>query len=245
MQAKIRINGETYQRPTGLVRAQELYDLAKCSKEKLSIKLSDEINLPLDPNDMLVIRDGLSLTTNSAAIENNPQLPNKFQIRFNGEISLSLEHAKITGGQLKSCDSEHPDGRLFVDIGIGPDVEISDDLTIVAQKDDSFFIIPADANAKIGDPIDIESCGRHGRRPPKGHKYQIRIDRKTYIVEQETITGEQILKYVDKSPEKWRLNQKLRGGERKRIEPVDKVNLSQPGIERFETVLRQAQQGCE
>ncbi|MCY4289510.1 MAG: multiubiquitin domain-containing protein [Aestuariivita sp.] len=244
MQAEILINGVSCQCATGLVRAQELYDLASCSKEKLFIKLTNEIDLPLDPNDVLVIRDGISIVTDSSSIENNPQLPNEIQIRFNGEINLSLEQAKITGSKLKNFDNEHPEGRLFVDISNGSDAEISNDMTVVVQKDDSFFIIPTDSNAKIGDPIDIESCGRHGRRPPKGHKYRNRIDRRTYVVEQETITGAKILKSVDKSPENWILNQKMRGGERKRINPDDTVNLSQPGIERFETVLRQAQQGC-
>jgi len=245
MNAKIQIGSSSYDHEGGLVRAQELYELAGCQDERLFINRPDDIDIPLDPADVLVIRDGESFVTGKASIESNPPLRNEIQLRFNGEPGPSIARAKITGRKLKEFDAEHPQGRLFVDISTGPDAEIADDMTVVVQDADSFFVIPADDDAKTGEPIDIEGCGRHGRRPPKGLKYRIRIDREKYTVKGDRITGAQILERVDKSPDEWTLNQKLRGGERKRIKPDDSVDIAQHGIERFETVLRQAQQGSQ
>ena len=56
------------------------------------------------------------------------------------------------------------------------------------------------------------------------------------------ISGDVILHLVGKSLGDWSLNQKLRGGKRIKVD-AGIVDLSKPGIERFETVRRQAQQG--
>ncbi|MCY4051472.1 MAG: multiubiquitin domain-containing protein [Gammaproteobacteria bacterium] len=244
MKIKILIDGKSYKHTGSLIRAEELYKLVSCQGKQLFIDRPDDIDIPLDPMDVLVLYDEKSFITGKTSIESNPLLRNEIQFRFNGEITPSVTHAKITGRDLKKFDDEHPKGRLFVDISTGPDAEVTDDMIVVVQNDDSFFVIPAGDETNPEDPVDIEDCGRHGRRPPKGVRYRVRIDREKYTVKQDQITGAQILEYVDKSPDEWTLNQKMRGGERKRINPDDIVNVSQPGIERFETVLRQAQQGC-
>ena len=118
-------------------------------------------------------------------------------------------------------------------------------MTIVVQDGNSFFVIPSNDGSTHGDPIDIEGCGKHGRRPPKGHKYRIRIDGQKHLVEAEKVTGAEILGLVAKNADEWALNQKLKGGKRERIKPNDVVDISQLGVERFETVRRQAQQGSE
>jgi len=244
MKVKITINGDEHECAGGLVRARELHELAGCQGERFFINRPDGIDIPLDPTDVLVIRDGGSFAEGEAPIESNPPLRNEIQFRLNGKPGPSLARAKITGRKLKEFDTEHPKGRLFVDISTGPDAEIADDTTVVVQEEDSFFVIPGNGDVEPEGLIDIEGCGRHGRRPPKGLGYRIRIDREKYPVKGNIITGEQILKLVDRSADDWSLNQKMRGGERKRIEPDDIVDISQPGIERFETVRRQAQQGC-
>ncbi len=101
----------------------------------------------------------------------------------------------MTGFDLKQFDEEIPQGRLFVDIGFGPDAEIPDDMTLLVQDDNAFFVIPAHEDAQSGDAVDIEECGRHGRRPPKGLKYKIKIDREKYVVEGAQITGAQIIAF--------------------------------------------------
>ncbi|MCY4306284.1 MAG: multiubiquitin domain-containing protein [Aestuariivita sp.] len=245
MTTNIEIDSKKYAIEAGLVSTRVIYDLAGCENRRVFLNQQDEIDIPLDSDSFLIIRGSESFVTGDSPIEDNPPLRNAIQLRLNGELNHSLPKAIITGKELKAFDPEHPKGRLFADISTGPDAEIADDIKIVVQEGNSFFVIPSSDGSSTGDPVDVEDCGKHDRRPPKGQKYRIRIDRDKYTVNEEQITGAQILALVKKELENWSLNQKLRGGERKRIEANDLVDVSQPGIERFETVRRQAQQGRE
>ena len=243
MTTNVRIDGEKYELIGGLVSARAVYELAGCEDGCLFVNQPDDIDIPVDLDCFIVIEGNESFVTGRSSIEDNPPLRKQIQLRFNGDTGSAMRKAKVTGRELKEFDTEHPDGRLFVDIGNGPDVEIRDDMRILVQEGNAFFVIPATDDSGFGDPIDIEDCSRHGRRPPKGQKYRIRIDRETYIVEAEKITGSQILALAGKTPQDWALNRKLGGGKRERIKADDVVDVSQPGVERFETVRRQAQQG--
>ena len=57
--------------------------------------------------------------------------------------------------------------------------------------------------------------------------------------------GTEILRLVGKTYNEWSLNQKFCGGRRMSIKPEDSVDFTQKGIERFETVPKQAQQGTQ
>lgn len=245
MKTRIEIDGNEYELEGGLVSAQVIYELAGCADGRLFLNRSDDIDVPLDSESFLVIRGNEKFVTGQSPIEDNPPLRSAIQLRFNGNVGPDLSRAKITGRELKTFDNEHPQGRLFADIGIGPDVEISDGMKILIQQGNAFFVIPASDGSGVGDPIDVEDCGQHGRPPPKGQKYRIKIDREKYLVEEEKISGAQILALAKKTSEDWALNQKLSGGKRERIKADDFVDVSQPGVERFETVRRQAQQGRE
>jgi len=85
--------------------------------------------------------------------------------------------------------------------------------------------------------IDIEEYAKAGKEPPKGKKYLIKIDKALYKVEEECLTGREILEIAGKKPvERFQLNMKLKGGEVKKINYDDKICFSQPGIERFMTI---------
>lgn len=86
------------------------------------------------------------------------------------------------------------------------------------------------------DEVEIEVYGRENRKPPRARAYVIRIDKKTYRVEQQTITGLELLKLAGKDPARYKLYQKLHGGQMKEIDHADTVDLTAPGIERFVTV---------
>ncbi len=245
MKTNIEIDGTKYEVAAGLVSAQVIYGLVECEDGRLFLNQQDDIDIPLDSASFLVIRGHESFVTGESTIEDNPPLRKAIQLKLNGELGPSLPKAKLTGKELKGFDKEHSGGRLFADIGTGPDAEIADDTKVLVQEGNAFFVIPASDGSGVGDPVDIEDCSRHGRPPPKGQKYRIRIDRDKYIVEEEKITGVQILALAEKTPEEWALNQKLGGGKRERIKADDYVDVSQPGVERFETVRRQAQQGRE
>ncbi len=245
MKADIEIDGTKYDVAAGLVSAQVIYDLVGCDGGRLFLNQEDDIDIPLDSASFIIIRGQESFVTGESSIEDNPPLRKTIQLKLNGELGPTLPKAIITGKELKAFDTEHSEGRLFADIGTGPDAEIADDTKVLVQEGNAFFVIPASDGSGAGDPIDIENCSRHGRPPPKGQKYRIRIDRDKYTIEEEKITGMQILALAEKTPEEWALNQKLVGGKRERIRADDFVDVSLPGVERFETVLRQAQQGRE
>jgi Multiubiquitin len=84
--------------------------------------------------------------------------------------------------------------------------------------------------------IDIEEYAKSERPVPHGCRYRIRIDKKMIVVDEPCLTGTEILKLVDKTPQEFLLSQRLRGGEVKRIGPDDKVDFTAPGIERFMTL---------
>lgn len=239
MKPTIQIDGQEKPIHAGLVSVADLYEIADCGEGRIFLSREDGIDIPLLAGEYLLIRGGERLVVGKSSIEDNPSLRNEVRPEFNGSRNLSLPQAKVTGKALKERDDEFPQGRLFADIEGGVDVEIADDMTIVVQDEDSFFVIPPASD----DAIDLEECGKNDRRPPKGHKYRIRIDGDKYTVDSAEITGAGLLALADKRDDEWSLNQKLHGGKRERIKANDAVDLSRPGIERFETVRRQAQQG--
>ncbi len=239
MQTTIQIDGQAKSIHSEFVSVDDLYKIADCNEERLFLSRDDDIDIPLLMGEFILIHGGERLVVGKTCIEDNPPLRNMVRPEFNGSRNIALPQAKITGKALKEQDDKFPQGRLFADIEDGVDVEITDDMTIVIQDADSYFVIPPASD----DAIDLEECGKNERRPPKGHKYRIRIDGEKHNVDSAEITGIGILALVEKRDDEWSLNQKLHGGKRERIGANDLVDLSRPGIERFETVRRQAQQG--
>ncbi|MYD31033.1 MAG: hypothetical protein F4201_01545 [Nitrospira sp. SB0677_bin_15] len=240
-QTQIQLDGVNKPIRSGLVPVTDLYELAACHNKRIFLNREDGIDIPLVPGEYVLIHGGENFVVGESSIENNPPLRNPVRPEFNASRNLALPNAKIAGKSLKERDAKFPTGRLFADIKDGVDVEISDDMTIVVQDADSYFVIPPAADG--GNSIDLEECGKNERRPPKGQKYRIRIDGNKHIVDSATITGAEILGLVEKSFDEWSLNQKLHGGKREKIDAKTEVDLACPGIERFETVRRQAQQG--
>lgn len=239
MTRTINIDGKDTSIDSGLVPVVALYELADCGDRRLFLSRQDGIDIPVLPGEYLLIRGGERFVAGTSPLENNPPLRNGVSPEFNGSRHLTLTNAKITGHALKARDDKFPEGRLFADIEGGVDVEIADDMTVIVQDADSYFVIPKSAD----DAIDLEECGKHDRRPPRGHQYRIRIDGDKYTVDSAETTGAAILALVAKRDDEWSLNRKLHGGKRERIGPSEPVDLSSPGVERFETVRRQAQQG--
>lgn len=89
------------------------------------------------------------------------------------------------------------------------------------------------------DVVDVEDFARNNppdHRKPKVRFYVIRIDRETYKVETDSMTGREILRLAGKTPESHKLYQKLKGGEVNPIEPDQRVDFTAPGVERFQTI---------
>jgi hypothetical protein len=84
--------------------------------------------------------------------------------------------------------------------------------------------------------VDVEECAKAGKRPPRAKRYRIRIDRDRFGVQQPIVTKLELLALAGKSSEKWRVYQKLRGGQLDEVKDGEKVDLRERGVERFTTV---------
>src|SRR5580704_2600679 len=92
--------------------------------------------------------------------------------------------------------------------------------------------------------IDIEIFAREDKKPPKAKRYRIRVDDKYYVVHQHTITGREILVLAGKTPpEKFILTEKIRKGGVRTITLDEIVELARHGLERFNTLPREVQEG--
>ena len=82
---------------------------------------------------------------------------------------------------------------------------------------------------EIQDLVDIEEYAKAGKKPPKAKKYRIRIDRDRFDVEKQHITGKELLDLVKKTPEQWRIYQKVRG-QMQEVQPGETVDLGAEGV---------------
>jgi len=253
MKIPINIDCKQYEIEPGLVSAGSVYELSGSQEGELFLNRTDDIDIPLMPNDFIIIKQEIAFVSGNVDSDENPLVRNPISFRFNGRSTEKLDRAKIIARELKERDKEFPQGRLFADITNGPDAELEDNVMILVQEGDVFFVIPTDDHSGPDDVVDIEQCVKNQRPTPKRQRaYKVKIDgekfrieRKSHLSEQGEISGRRILELVNKSPEDWALNQKLRNGKRERIKPDELVDIAKPGVERFETVRRQVQQGCE
>ena len=91
--------------------------------------------------------------------------------------------------------------------------------------------------------IDLEEWAKAGKPPKPAKVYRIRIDTVKKDVTVTSMSGRQILGLVDKTPEAYTLSQKIRGGAPIPIAADTVVRFDQPGIERFQTLARDATEG--
>jgi hypothetical protein len=85
--------------------------------------------------------------------------------------------------------------------------------------------------------VDVEECGRAGRRPPHARAYRIKIDKTSYVVHEPRMTGRQLLELAGKTPpEQYKLFRKFTGGRAEEIGLDETVDFREPGVERFMTI---------
>lgn len=90
---------------------------------------------------------------------------------------------------------------------------------------------------EVDEVIDLEEYAHADRKPPKAKQYRIRVDRERFVVSVSEMTGSRILELAGKQPpERFRLDQKLRGGQTQKIELDQVVDFTTPGVERFMTM---------
>jgi Multiubiquitin len=92
-------------------------------------------------------------------------------------------------------------------------------------------------NVKQNEVINIEEYAKQGNKPPSENViYRFRVGTIFAEHDKPLISGREILQKVNLDPGQNRLYQKLQGGQRIAINLDETVDLSQPGLERFETI---------
>lgn len=243
IEVTIRLHDAQRSVPAGFTKAADFYEELDINSDERRLYLErEDIVIPLLPDEYIIIHGGekISVGEIDPNIGENPDIKQAVCPELNGKkLESGFTKAKIVASELQKGDKVQPN-KLFIDMQGQADVFVPEGATILVQEVDSYFIIP------LGDDeaIDLELCARFDRNPPKGQKhYKLKIDGEKYRVNSQEMTGEEILSLVGKKYDQWTMNQKFRGGRRKPIAAGDKVDLAQPGIERFETVPKQAQQG--
>ena len=246
---KIELGGNEKDVQGGLRKVSDFYEELgiEPTTHWLYLDKSGDIDVPLLSDDHIIIHGGEKIVMGdiNSQIGENPTVRNPIHVTFNGKkVEREFKKAKIDSNELCRLDEALESPRLFADLEGKVDAFIKSGLTLILQNSDSYFTIPS--GEADNDVIDLEDCSKNERKPPKGQKfYKIRIDGNKYKVEKQKMTGNEILSLVGKNYEEWALNRKFRGGRRKPIEPESLVDFTEPGIERFETVRRQAQQGVD
>lgn len=235
---KIKINDTEYE-VNILESGGSLYAISQVpDDEKLSMDIGSGVDVLVQPSDYLILRDGDCFTTGTSEIEDNPATIVSCKLNTD---NIALEQPKIKILELKQKDTTLDESWLYTDLssGSGQDQLLKDELRLIVRNGDSFITIPISEGA-----IDIEECAKHDRKPPKNQgKYKIRIDGEKYTVEKPNLLGKEIIELTGKEWQRYDLQQKFKGGKREPIEHDQEVDFSKAGVERFETIPREAQQG--
>ncbi len=100
-----------------------------------------------------------------------------------------------------------------------------------------------DGEITVDEVIELEVYFREQRRVPLARAYRIRIDKLYYTVDVPTMSARDLLLLAGKMPpEKYVLRQIIHGQPVK-LELDDVVDFRTPGIEKFKTMLKTAQDG--
>ncbi|WP_111308886.1 multiubiquitin domain-containing protein [Confluentibacter sediminis] len=157
-----------------------------------------------------------------------PALAYEYIIHIN-ETEFSTKNQTIIGNDLHKLAGTSSDTHFIRmvtkkgKIEVGPLIKI--DLTECGIE--RFIILPY-----IQETIDLENCFCEGVKPVITYKYIIKINGKQFTIEQEKISREEILKLVDKNPEKHRLRMFTRNG-KEILQPGQIIDLTECGVERF------------
>lgn len=133
----------------GLTMGSALLSLVTLSgTEQLLLEVRDDLDIPVDPNDGILIRGGeaFSIGKGTPPIEDNPPLKHAIRIHLGGDLvspEKAFHHPKVTGAEIKALDSNlQPGDVLYADLdGLGDEL-IQDTLRIILQKHDRFIVVP-------------------------------------------------------------------------------------------------------
>lgn len=97
----------------------------------------------------------------------------------------------------------------------------------------------------MSEPVDLEEYAAADRPVPKTGPYKIRINKTKYDWPSPTIKGKDILDLANKKPyEKFAVYERIKAQKPLRIQLDQDVDLTGPGVERFETLPLEQTEGA-
>ena len=117
-------------------------------------------------------------------------------------------------------------------------------MNIYSQNNEPEYVVEA-IREEIRDEIaDLEEYARVGKEPPQCRGYRIRVNGQRYVSYNPEPTGREILALAGLTPpENYTLRIILLGKQPRKVELKEKVNLRQPGLEKFKALPRDQQEG--
>lgn len=91
--------------------------------------------------------------------------------------------------------------------------------------------------------IDLEQWAKANKKPRRAKRYRIRIDKDYREVTVHSMTGREILGLVGKTPDKYLLSEKFRGGRVEPVKPDQVVEFHLHEVERFQTLALDPTEG--
>lgn len=91
---------------------------------------------------------------------------------------------------------------------------------------------------------DLEEYAREGRQPPRCRAYRVRINGESYIFNDPTPTGREVLTKAGLvPPENYTLRVKLAGEKPQKVGLEETVDLRRPGVEKFKALPNDQTEG--
>ena len=92
--------------------------------------------------------------------------------------------------------------------------------------------------------VDLEEYARQGKRPPRARGYLIRVNGERFGVMRQFITGREVLTLAGlMPPESYTLRVKRAGHRPEKVDLNERVDLRQPGVEKFKALPRDQTEG--
>jgi hypothetical protein len=244
LNVSIVINNQNIEIKPSLYTGAEIQNLVNlCNEERIFLDLENDVDIPISASDLLVIEGGEVFSVGTSDAPDNPNLINSKKVTINGQIIEEVSSAKIKGQLLKKYLSEDiSDKVIYLELANTPDYLLKDEESIILN-DSLKFLFVTKSNSDEDVP-DLEDCACSNHCPPKHQKYKIKVDKVKHKVESPRLTGREILELAGYDETRY-LYQKFAGGERRQIELDEKVDFTEPGIERFHTMRCEHQEGLQ
>ncbi|MDO6719711.1 multiubiquitin domain-containing protein [Psychrosphaera sp. 1_MG-2023] len=226
----------------GLYTGFQLLTLAGLSEDKvLVLERPNDVDTPVSNSDLVLIQGGELFSVSANVKEHSPNSVNPIDININAKKVETVHNTKLTGKDIKLLVTDSPENKsLYLELNKRPDHLVENNETILLNGPLRFLLV--DRTNEASDIPDVEECTRNELTIPKKDKYRIKVDKEKFIVERPRLTGGEILKLAGYDSSRY-LYQKFKNGERKQIDIDEKVDFSEPGIERFHTIRCEHQEG--